>query len=122
MRLKSRKQHEPAPDTGLFRKMSPMEEKKLSSLFFGNVVLESYILGTEIRIYAPDMRSYSVRPSPYVTLSAPLNELKGKLKPDHADALVRKIFDSVAEELNENYPGGRERAEEELKAWIMQST
>ncbi|BAF53521.1 hypothetical protein cgR_0553 [Corynebacterium glutamicum R] len=28
----------------------------------------------------------------------------------------------MAEELNENYPGGRERAEEELKAWIMQST
>lgn len=99
-----------------------MEEKKLSSLFFGNVVLESHILGTEIRIYAPDMRSYSVRPSPYITLSVPLNELKGKLNLDHADALAKKVFDSVAEELNENYPGGRAHAEKELKNWIMQSS
>ena len=98
-----------------------MKEKRLSSLFFGNVVLESHILGTEIRVYAPDMRSYSVC-SPYSTLSAPLNELQGKLKTDHADALAKKVFDSVAEELNENYPGGRKRAEEELKNWIMRSS
>ena len=91
-----------------------MEEKNLSSLVFGNVVLESQVLGTTPRIYAADMRSY-------VTLSAPLNDLRGQLQPDHAEAIAKKIFDSVAEELNENYPGGCERAEEELKAWLMQS-
>jgi hypothetical protein len=98
-----------------------MEERKLSSLFFGNVVLESHILGTEIRIYSPDMRSYVVRPSPYVSLSVSLDELKGKLKPGHAEAIAKKIFDSVTDELNENYPGGRRRAEEELKTWITHS-
>ncbi len=54
-------------------------------------------------------------------LSVPLNDLRGQLQPDHAEAIAKKIFDSVAEELNENYPGGCERAEEELKAWLMQS-
>ena len=98
-----------------------MEEKNLSSLVFGNVVLESQFLGTTPRIYAADMRSYSLRPSPYATLSAPLNDLRGQLQPDHAEAIAKKIFNSVAEELNENYPGGCERAEEELKAWLMQS-
>ena len=98
-----------------------MEEKNLSSLVFGNVVLESQFLGTTPRIYAADMRSYSLRPSPYVTLSAPLNDLRGQLQPDHAEALAKKIFDSVADELNENYPGGCKHAEEELKAWLMQS-
>ena len=67
------------------------------------------------------MRSYSLRPSPYVTLSAPLNDLRGQLQPDHAEAIAKKIFDSVADELNENYPGGCKHAEEELKAWLMQS-
>ncbi|MDR7355500.1 hypothetical protein J2S37_002038 [Corynebacterium felinum] len=65
------------------------------------------------------MRSYSFRPSPYVSLSVPLNELKGQLQPDHAEALAKRVFDSVSEELNENYPGGCERAEKELKAWLM---
>ena len=89
----------------------PQEEKNLSSLVFGNVVLESQFLGTTPRIYAADMRSYSLRTSPYVTLSAPLNDLRGQLQPDHAEAIAKKIFDSVAEELNENYPGGCGRAE-----------
>ncbi|CAB0487808.1 hypothetical protein FRC0316_00036 [Corynebacterium diphtheriae] len=98
-----------------------MKEKKLSSLVFGNVILESQILGTTIRIYADDMRSYSFRPSPYASLSVPLNELKGQLQPDHAEALAKKVFDSVAEELNKNYPGGCERAEKELKAWLLRT-
>ena len=81
-----------------------MEEKNLSSLVFGNVVLESQFLGTTPRIYAADMRSYSLRPSPYATLSAPLNDLRRQLQPDHAEAIAKKIFDSVAEELNEKMP------------------
>jgi len=88
---------------------------------FGNVVLESQFLGTTPRIYAADMRSYYLLPSPYVTLSAPLNDLRGQLQPDYAEAIAKKIFHSVADELNENYPGGYKRAEEELKAWLMQS-
>lgn len=73
------------------------------------------------RIYAPDMRSYYSHPSPYANLAVPLNELSGELQPDHAEALAKKVFHSVAEELEENYPVGCQRAEEELKAWLMQS-
>lgn len=51
------------------RKLRTMEERKLKSLFFGNVVLESHILGTSPRVYSPDMRSYSFRPSRDVTLA-----------------------------------------------------
>lgn len=98
-----------------------MEEKKLSSLVFGNVVLESQLLGTPPRIYASDMRSYYSHPSLYANLAAPLNELRGELQPDHAEALAKEVFSSVAEELDENYPVGCQRAEEELKAWLMQS-
>ncbi|QPK80410.1 hypothetical protein G7Y31_10310 [Corynebacterium lizhenjunii] len=98
-----------------------MEEKKLSSLFFGNVVLESHIMGTDIRVFGPNMCGYSMRPTPDITLSAPLNELKGTLSQDHAEALAKDVFKYVAEEVNENYPGGRERAEKELTDWFMQS-
>ncbi|WP_075723676.1 hypothetical protein [Corynebacterium stationis] len=56
-----------------------MEERKLSSLFFGNVVLESGLMGTPVRIYSEDMRSYSFRPDSQTTLSVPLDELKGPL-------------------------------------------
>ncbi|MGP5496716.1 hypothetical protein [Corynebacterium flavescens] len=98
-----------------------MEERKLSSLFFGNVVLESHFLGTSPRVYSPDMRSYSFRPSPDVILSVPLDELKGTLTPEHAGALAKQVFHSVAGELDGNYPGGCEHAEEELKNWLMKS-
>ena len=67
------------------------------------------------------MRSYYSHPSPYANLAAPLNKLRGELQHDQAEALAKKVFHSVAEELEENYPGGCQRAEEELKAWLMQS-
>ncbi|GAB6951878.1 hypothetical protein JCM12107_08590 [Corynebacterium simulans] len=51
-----------------------MEEKRLSSLFFGNVVLESQVLGTFPKIYADDMHSYWMRPSRDGMLSVPLDE------------------------------------------------
>ena len=96
-----------------------MEERKLTSLFFGNVVLESHILGTAIRVYAPDMRSYSERLKPDISLSVPLDEVRGKLESDHAEALSKKILGYVAEELDRSYPGGCSRAEEELQAWLV---
>lgn len=98
-----------------------MEERKLSSLFFGNVVLESGLMGTPVRIYSEDMRSYSFRPDSQTTLSVPLDELKGQLTRDHAEALARRVFDSVSEELDANYPGGYKRAVEELTTWLMHS-
>lgn len=96
-----------------------MEERKLSSLIFGNVALESGLMGTPVRIYSEDMRSYSFRSDSQATLSVPLDELKGQLTHDHAEKLARKVFDSVSEELDANYPGGYKRAAEELTDWLM---
>ena len=96
-----------------------MEERKLSSLIFGKVVLESGLMGTPVRIYSEDMRSYSFRSDSQATLSVPLDELKGQLTHDHAEKLARKVFDSVSEELDANYPGGYKRAAEELTDWLM---
>ena len=96
-----------------------MEERKLSSLIFGKVVLESGLMGTPVRIYSEDMRSYSFRSDSQATLSVPIDELKGQLTRDHAEKLARKVFDSVSEELDANYPGGYKRAAEELTDWLM---
>ena len=45
-----------------------MESKKLTSLVFGNVVLESHMTKTTIVVYSEDMRSWYFRPSPYTEL------------------------------------------------------
>ena len=82
------------------------------NLSFWGQLLEYMPLTCGLIIYAPALMSLSL---------PPLNDLRGQLQPDHAEAIAKKIFHSVAEELNENYPGGCERAEEELKAWLMQS-
>lgn len=76
-------------------------------------------MGTPVRIYSEDMRSYSFRSDSQATLSVPLDELKGQITRDHAEALARKIFDSMSEELDANYPGGYKRAAEELTDWLM---
>ena len=56
-----------------------MESKKLTSLVFGNVVLESHMTKTTIVVYSEDMRSWYFRPSPYTELKVPLDELQGQL-------------------------------------------
>ena len=96
-----------------------MEAKSLTSLVFGNVVLESHMNKTVITLYAEDMRSWYFRPSPYTELKVPLDELRGQLSRERADLISERIFDSVTLELEESYPGGVERAQKQLCAWLM---
>ena len=96
-----------------------MESKTLTSLVFGNVVLESHMTKTIIVVYADDMRSWYFRPSPYTELKVPLDELRGKLSRERAELISERIFDSVKLELEENYPGGVDRAQEQLCDWLL---
>lgn len=102
--------------------MRLMEEKRLSSLFFGNVVLESQVSGTFPKIYADDMHSYWMRPSRDGMVSVPLDDLRGNISSDRAEKLSNKIFESVSAELNANYPGGKSQAVKELTAWLLQDS
>lgn len=96
-----------------------MESKTLTSLVFGNVVLESQMTKTIIVVYADDMRSWYFRPSPYTELKVPLDELRGKLSRERAELISERIFDSVKLELEESYPGGVDRAQRQLCGWLL---
>ena len=98
-----------------------MESKKLTSLVFGNVVLESHMTKTTIVVYSEDMRSWYFRPSPYTELKVPLDELQGQLSRERAELISERIFDSVKLELEESYPGGVDRAQKELCAWLRRA-
>ena len=105
----------PACDT-----VSKVEERRLTTLIFGNVVLESQLTGTSLRIYAPDQRSYYMRTTPEAGLLLPLDELRHTITSDHARKLAEVVFKSVAEELEESYAGGVERAQAEFSAWLSE--
>ncbi|MEO5305812.1 MULTISPECIES: hypothetical protein [Corynebacterium] len=96
-----------------------MESKTLTSLVFGNVVLESQLTKTIIVVYSDDMRSWYFRPSPYTELKVPLDELQGKLSRERAELISERIFDNVKLELEESYPGGVDRAQKELCGWLL---
>lgn len=98
-----------------------MESKKLTSLVFGNVVLESHMTKTTIAVYSEDMRSWYFRPSPYTELKVPLDELQGQLSRERAELISERIFDDVKLELEESYPGGVDRAQKELCAWLRRA-
>lgn len=98
-----------------------MESKKLTSLVFGNVVLESHMTKTTIVVYSEDMRSWHFRPSPYTELKVPLDELQGQLSRERAELISERIFDNVKLELEESYPGGVDRAQKELCAWLRRA-
>lgn len=95
-----------------------MEEKKLTSLIFGNVVIESSLMGGSLRVYSPDMRSYSELTHHGITLKAPLDELRGDVPPENLDELCERIFRDVESELEKHYPGGVARARRELRDWL----
>ena len=97
-----------------------VEERRLTTLIFGNVVLESQLTGTHLRVYAPDHRSYYMRTSPEVGLLLPLDELRHTITSDHAHKLAEAVFKGVAEELEESYAGGVERAQAEFSAWLSE--
>ena len=96
-----------------------MKSKTLTSLVFGNVVLESQMTKTIIVVYADDMRSWYFRPSPYTELKVPLDELRGQLSRQRAELIAERIFDGVKVELEESYPGGVVRAQEQLCDWLL---
>ncbi|MCZ9309839.1 hypothetical protein LH392_00785 [Corynebacterium uberis] len=95
-----------------------MREHKLTSLIFGNVVIESMITGAQVRLYSEDLRSYYYRPTPHAEISMPLDELREKITKKETQELAEVIFDSVSEELEANYPGGLERAKREFMEWL----
>ncbi|AJI78354.1 hypothetical protein [Corynebacterium singulare] len=96
-----------------------MESKTLTSLVFGNVVLESQMTKTIIVVYADDMRSWYFRPSPYTELKVPLDELRGQLSRERAELISERIFNDVKIELEESYPGGVDRAQRQLCGWLL---
>ena len=96
-----------------------MESKTLTSLVFGNVVLESQMTKTIIVVYADDMRSWYFRPSPYTELKVPLDELRGQLSRERAELISERIFNDVKVELEESYPGGVDRAQRQLCSWLL---
>lgn len=92
--------------------------EKLTTLIFGNVVVESQLLAAQVRIYGKDMRSYYMRPNPYVDISVPLDTLREKIDFGQAEAMAERTFDSVKAQLDEAYPGGSKQAQYELAAWL----
>ena len=74
---------------------------------------------TIIVVYADDMRSWYFRPSPYTELKVPLDELRGQLSRELAELISERIFDAVTMELEDSYPGGVDRAQEELCTWLL---
>lgn len=95
-----------------------MIEKNLPALIFGNVVLESNLLGCSVRIYADDKRSYSMRSNPNIELKVPLDELRKNISPEVREDIARKIFRGVEAQLENSYPGGVDRAVKELYDWL----
>ena len=69
-----------------------MEEKKLTSLVFGNVVMESALMGAFVRIYSRDMRSYSMNTDRNITLKAPLDDYGAKSHPGISTRCANSSF------------------------------
>lgn len=97
-----------------------MIEKKLTTLIFGNVVLESSMTGCDIRVYSDDYRSYYMHTKRQVVLKAPLDELKSTATPSQKKAVAKHVFDEVEAELEETYPGGVDAASEAFNTWLNQ--
>ena len=56
-----------------------MKERTLTTLIFGNVVIESNLRGAELRIYSEDWRAYQLRTDLGMTFRAPLDEIRGNV-------------------------------------------
>lgn len=97
-----------------------MIEKQMVTLIFGRVVLESHLMGTDVRVYSDDFRSYSQQVDPGVCLKLPLQELPQKLREDDIPELVQLLFTPVKHELEASYQGGFGRACSELQAWLLE--
>ena len=95
-----------------------MQERTLTTLIFGNVVIESNLRGAELRIYSEDWRGYQRRTDCGMTFRAPLDDIRGTVPERDLVALTEKFFEPAAAEFEAHYPGGVERAQKELAEWL----
>ena len=95
-----------------------MKERTLSTLIFGNVVIESNLRGAELRIYSEDWRAYQLRTDLGVTFRAPLDDIRGTVPQRDVAELAERFFELAAAELEAHYPGGVERTQKELAQWL----
>ncbi|MEY8578976.1 hypothetical protein AALI21_11825 [Corynebacteriaceae bacterium 6-324] len=96
-----------------------MIERNLPALIFGNVVIESSILGGELRVYGEDWRSYSTVEGRAVQLKYPLDGMRSKMDEKTAQHFSEHLLQYVVDELEATYPGGIERAKQELCGWLL---
>lgn len=96
-----------------------MIERNLPALIFGNVVIESSILGGELRVYGEDWRSYSTVEGRAVQLKYPLDDMRSKMDEKTAQHFSEHLLQYVEDELEATYPGGIERAKQELCGWLL---
>lgn len=96
-----------------------MIERNLPALIFGNVVIESSILGGELRVYGEDWRSYSTGGDPAVQLKYPLDDMRSKMDAKTAQQFSEYLLQNVEDQLEATYPGGIERAKQELCGWLL---
>lgn len=97
-----------------------MIEKKLTTLIFGNVVLESTLTACYVRVYSDDKRSFSMSTNPPVELKVPLDELKKNASREQKEAIATHIFDETRHLLDADYPGGADAAAQELFEWLCE--
>ena len=95
-----------------------MEERTLTTLIFGGVVIESNLRGAELRIYSEDWRGYQTQTDLGVTFRAPLDAIRGTVPQRDVAELAERFFEPAAAELEARYPGGVERAQKELAQWL----
>lgn len=95
-----------------------MIEKKLTTLIFGNLVLESTLTACHVRVYADDKRSFSMSTNPPVELKVPLDVLKVNASREQKEAIAFHIFDETKHLLDADYPGGADAASRELLNWL----
>ncbi|WP_313547761.1 hypothetical protein [Corynebacterium sp.] len=96
-----------------------MIERNLPALIFGNVVIESSILGGELRVYGEDWRSYSTVEGRAVQLKYPLDDMRSKMDEKTAQHFSEHLLQYVEDEVEARYPGGIERAKQELCGWLL---
>lgn len=96
-----------------------MIERKLPALIFGNVVIESSLLGGELRVYGEDWCSYSTGGGRAVQLKYPLDEMRSKVDTETAQQFSEHLLQHVEDELEATYKGGVERAKWELCRWLL---
>ncbi|GAB3948584.1 hypothetical protein [Corynebacterium tapiri] len=95
-----------------------MIEKQLTTLIFGNLVLESTLTACYVRVYADDKRSFSMSTNPPVEIKVPLDELKKNASREQKEAIASHVFDEARQFLDTDYPGGADAAAKELLDWL----